>query len=151
MRRQWIADITHDLRTPVAALKAQFEGMRDGVLDTGAARIGRNMGEIDRIESLVAGLEELMRLESPEMRVSPRESGREPFVAELRERFAPLLDARSITLSTRVDTGPFSGDPLLLQRAVTNLLSNAVRHLPRRRPHRGIGDPRGRDSDALGV
>jgi two-component system sensor histidine kinase BaeS len=128
LRRQWVHDITHDLRTPVAALKAQFEGMRDGVLDIGAERIGKNIREIARIEALISNLEELMRLESPEMRLSPQPIDPEALVEELRERLAHALEARGIAFEARVERRPFRGDPLLLQRALTNFASNAVRH-----------------------
>ena len=52
LRVQWAQDIAHDLRTPVSALKAQFEGMSDGVLPLNIARIEQNLTEIHRVEKL---------------------------------------------------------------------------------------------------
>ncbi len=130
IRRQWVQDIAHDLRTPIAAMKAQFEGMRDGVLDISTARLEKSLTELNRIEKLVTDLEELMRLESPELRVAIRKIDAPAFVEELQERFAHELERRQIRFEHNLGVQHFEADPALLQRAVTNLFANALRHTP---------------------
>jgi two-component system sensor histidine kinase BaeS len=130
IRRQWVQDIAHDLRTPIAAMRAQFEGMRDGVLDLSQDRIGRSLKEISRIETLVADLEELMHLESPEMTVSIKEVEAAVVIEEISERFSAELAKKRIQFVSRKSMDHFSADPRLLQRAVTNFFANAVRHTP---------------------
>ncbi len=130
IRRRWIQDITHDLRTPIAAMKAQFEGMRDGVLDLSAGRIEKNLLELSRIEILVGGLEELMRLESPEMKVKIEDIEALPFVERIKERFSYELKRRDISCECSVGIDRFQADPELLPRAVTNFFTNAIRHTP---------------------
>ncbi|MBN2553553.1 MAG: HAMP domain-containing protein [Spirochaetales bacterium] len=131
IRRQWVQDIAHDLRTPIAAMRAQFEGMRDGVLDLSGERIGKSLRELSRLESLVADLEELMRLESPEMKVSMEEIEADAFIEEIAGRFAAELAGRGIRISESCGTDRFRADPGLLQRAVGNFIVNAIRHTPR--------------------
>ncbi len=130
IRRQWVQDIAHDLRTPIAAMKAQFEGMRDGVLDISTARLEKSLTEFNRIEKLVADLEELMRLESPEMRVVIQKIDARAFVEELQERFAYEFGTRRIRFEHKLGVQGFKADPALLQRAITNLFANALRHTP---------------------
>jgi two-component system sensor histidine kinase BaeS len=130
MRRQWVQDIAHDLRTPIAAMRAQFEGMRDGVLDLSVHRVEKSLREISRIERLVADLEELMRLESPEMNPAIEQVDGAAFLQEIGERFDAQLAAKGIRFHSRSETGRFPADPALLQRAVSNFLTNAVRHTP---------------------
>jgi two-component system sensor histidine kinase BaeS len=130
MRRQWVQDIAHDLRTPIAAMHAQFEGMRDGVLDLSRDRIEKSLKEIARIETLVADLEELMRLESPEMNSSIGEVDTAAFIEEMAERFAAQLAQKQIHFESHHRIDRFPADPALLQRAVTNFFTNAIRHTP---------------------
>jgi len=130
MRRQWVQDIAHDLRTPIAAMHAQFEGMRDGVLDLSRDRIEKSLKEIARIETLVADLEELMRLESPEMNSSIGEVETAAFIEEMAERFAAQLAQKQIHFESHHRIDRFPADPALLQRAVTNFFTNAIRHTP---------------------
>lgn len=130
LRRQWVHDIAHDLRTPVAALRAQFEGMRDGVLEVSPQRLEKTLREIDRVQELVADLEELMRLESPEMRLSLASVEARAMVEELRERFEHALQVKAIRFQADVQPLSFRADPALVQRAASNFLSNAVRHCP---------------------
>ena len=131
MRRQWVQDIAHDLRTPIAAMRAQFEGMRDGVLDLSKDRIEKSLKEIARIETLVSDLEELMRLESPEMRVAIEQVETAAFLEEIAERFTAQLARKQIQFRSHRGIDRFPADPALLQRAVTNFFTNALRHTPR--------------------
>jgi two-component system sensor histidine kinase BaeS len=130
MRRQWVQDIAHDLRTPIAAMRAQFEGMRDGVLDLSKDRIEKSLKEVARIETLVSDLEELMRLESPEMRMSMGQVEAAAFIEEIAERFAAQLAQKQIQFHSHHGIDRFPADPALLQRAVTNFFTNALRHTP---------------------
>ena len=130
IRRQWAADVSHDLKTPVAALRSQLEGMSDGVLETTAERIKRNLNELSRIEALVNDLGELTRLESPQTMVDPKRIDAGAFMDGLKDRFSPLMGKKGITAEWIQETDDFSGDEDLLMRALSNILSNAVRHTP---------------------
>jgi two-component system sensor histidine kinase BaeS len=129
LRRQWAEDIAHDLRTPVTALKAQFEGMRDGVLDISAHRIDKNIREIQRIESLVLDLEELTRLESPEQALKMGPVKAEELLGDLRERFSMLMERKKVRWEFHTEIEALELDEALMQRALSNILSNAVRHV----------------------
>jgi len=131
LRKQWAQDIAHDLRTPVSVLKAQFEGIRDGVLDLTPSRIEKNMKEIGRVERLISDLEELMSLESPEKKLSRKEIKAQAVVDLLRDRFSFETSKKNIRFvgKTMIDT--FAADQILIQRALTNFMSNAVRHAER--------------------
>ncbi len=131
MRKQWAQDIAHDLRTPIAVLKAQLEGMRDGVLNLTPSRIEKNMKEIGRVERLISDLEELMSLESPEKKLSRKEIKAQAVIDLLRDRFSFETSKKNINFvgKTMIDT--FTADEILIQRALSNFMSNAVRHANR--------------------
>jgi two-component system sensor histidine kinase BaeS len=128
IRKQWAQDVAHDLRTPIGALKAQFEGMRDGVLPLTSERIARTYNEIERMEQLVAGLDELARLESPEMRLVAEPVDLADLLRGVAELFAPRAAERGLRIEHKAPPMRLEADPGLLHRALANFTSNAVRH-----------------------
>lgn len=130
LRRQWLHDVAHDLRTPVAAIAAQFEGMRDGLLDVSPQRLERTLRELGRVQALIADLEELMRLESPEIRAAVELVEPAVLVEDAQGRFEQLLSKKDISFRSSVLSEPILVDPGLIHRALTNFLANAVRHCP---------------------
>jgi len=130
LRRQWAADIAHDLRTPISALKSQFEGMVDGVLNVTKERVERNMVELLRIENLINDLGELTRLESPEMKIHPAEIGTSHLFRELKNRFMHEFKKKKLAVLWERKVDFIFGDENLILRAVSNIISNAIRHTP---------------------
>jgi two-component system, OmpR family, sensor histidine kinase BaeS len=130
IRKQWAADVAHDLRTPIAAVRAQLEGMRDGVLSFTRERVGKNLDELLRIESLVDDLAELTRLESPEMKLRTVAVSAERFCRDLESRFERDLRAKGIAAEWGCGALTLFADEGLLLRAISNFITNAVRHTP---------------------
>ncbi|MFP4643618.1 MAG: sensor histidine kinase [Spirochaetales bacterium] len=128
LRRQWTQDIAHDLRTPVAALKAQFELLQEGIVEPTPERLTAVYGEVERIDELVNDLRELSRLESPEMKLVPAEIDLPGFIRRLEARFRPLAEERGIELVVRVEDGVVIADEHMLSRALSNIMVNALQH-----------------------
>jgi len=128
IRKRWAGDVAHDLRTPVTALKLQFEAMADGVLELTKDRIVKNLKEISRIEILVNDLGELTLLESPEIKVNREKINTQDFFHELAHRFEYQLEKKSILVEWKKYIDSFKADENLLYRAVSNFISNAVNH-----------------------
>ncbi len=134
IRAQWVQDVAHDLRSPVAMIKAQIEAIADGVYAADPPRMRRLMGELGRMEQLISDLDELMRLEAPGLSPERREFSARSFLEDLRERFTDLLAENSMTLETTIVlesgavTDVIQGDENLLYRAVSNLIANAIRY-----------------------
>ncbi len=129
LRNQWAHDVAHDLRTPISVLRAQLEAMRDGVLDVTPGRFEKNIHEISRIETLISDLEELMSLEAPERRITPRPIDPGELIDSMRARFAAELLRKRAAFDGTVRIDSFTADPGLIERAMFNLLSNAARHV----------------------
>src|SRR5215207_2069357 len=134
-RRELVAFMSHDLRTPLAGLRAVSEGLEDGVIDDVPGALRQMRATVDRMTGLVEDLFELSRLSSApaprrRMAVSLRELA-EDVAGETCEH------ARSEGVSLKVSTPPdddrlaVHGDADELTRAVTNLVGNAIRHTAR--------------------
>ena len=131
LRRQWMQDISHDLRTPLTAVKMQVEGMNDGVLDATAERFAALYSELTIIEKLVWNLQDLSRFESPEMKIALTDVNAWKFADDVSARFAFLAEKKKIKFSVEkkcAEDFDFKADPLLLMRCVSNLLQNAFQY-----------------------
>ena len=128
LREQWMQDISHDLRTPITAIKVQLEAMGDGILDSSSERIGGLLQELERVELLVRDLSELSRYESPEMEITLKTLTSCSFMDDMRERFAFLCQQKSLGFFFDAEIFSFSADEHLLQRCVSNIIQNAIQH-----------------------
>ncbi len=63
-RKQWAQDIAHDLRTPITAVKAQIEAVKDGVFKPDTERFTKLLKELGRLETLVEDMNSLSKIES---------------------------------------------------------------------------------------
>ncbi|WP_433169316.1 sensor histidine kinase [Kribbella sp. CA-247076] len=131
-RRELVAFLSHDLRTPLAGLRAVSEGLEDGVVDDVLGALRQMRTTVDRMTGLVDDLFELSRLAAappPRRRtaVSLRELA-EDVAGETCEH--ARAEGVSLTVSTPPDDDRLAvhGDADELTRAVTNLVDNAIRH-----------------------
>lgn len=129
LRRRWSQDIAHDLRTPITALKTQFEGIREGVMAPSAERLDTLFEEVVRIERLVNDLRELSRMESPEMVLEPETIRGASFLEDMENSFSSQLTESIGSFTVQGDGGDFVADEHLIGRALTNLLDNAFRYV----------------------
>jgi signal transduction histidine kinase len=136
LRRELIAGVSHDLRTPLATLQGYIETllMRDSVLPAEERRqyLEIAIRHCVQLTKLVAGLFDLSRLEAGEMTIH-----REPFsigelVQDVVQKFQLEGRERGIRVTTNADGDvPFvSADIALIERVLENLIENAVRYTP---------------------
>lgn len=126
-KRRWMQDLAHDLRTPIAGLRSQLEAMADGALPAEPARMERLLGEVSRLEAMVESVSVLQRIEeSPEI---PEEHFLSTNLTDaLRRTFGAARPEADDHLEI-LDPGlPLRGDRSLLQRALANIVHNAVVH-----------------------
>lgn len=146
-RRELLANVAHELRTPVSALRAQLENLADGVRTPDAAALGEVLHTTERLAVLVDDLLDLARTEAG---VRPLARSRVPVLALVTEVVREVSSARPGTPQrpVRVDvTVPADlaadADPARLRQVVVNLVDNAVRHARSRVQVRGRDDGSG--------
>ncbi|MBV8560146.1 MAG: HAMP domain-containing histidine kinase [Acidimicrobiia bacterium] len=132
-RRQLVAWVSHDLRTPLAGIRAMVEALEDGVVDDPetVARYYRTMrGEVDRLSALVHDLFELSRIEAGALELDLERVPLDELVSEALAGASVIAGAKGIDLRGAVG----EPSPVVelstpeMSRVVRNLLDNAIRH-----------------------
>ncbi|GAA2119988.1 sensor histidine kinase [Actinomadura napierensis] len=133
-RRELVAWVSHDLRTPLAGLRAMAEALEDGVVaDAGTVRRyhGRIRVEVERLAEMVDDLFELSRIHAGALRLSRERVGLAELVAEAVAGAEALAQAKGVQIRGDVRAGlPVHVDAGELGRALRNLVVNAIRHTP---------------------
>ncbi|WP_030293572.1 sensor histidine kinase [Streptomyces katrae] len=130
-RRELVAWISHDLRTPLAGLRAMSEALEDGMA-ADPARYHRQMRtEVDRLNSMVGDLFELSRIHAGALSLSPTRLNLYDLVGDALAGTDALAREHGVRL---VGDGaaplPVEADGKEMTRVLSNLLVNAIRHTP---------------------
>lgn len=130
-RRELVAWVSHDLRTPLAGLRAMAEALEDGMVDD-PARYHRQMREtVDKMTRMVDDLFELSRIHSGALRLSLETVPLAEVISEALATSGPVASARGVRLGGYAEPGvAVRADPRELSRLVGNLVTNAIRHTP---------------------
>jgi len=134
MRRELIAAVSHDLRTPITSLRLLTDAIADDVVDddTRRAYLAQMGTHVNALSALIDDLFELSRLEAGEIAWSLEQVRLDELVGETVEAMRVQADARHVRVLTDLPPGlhPAQADPEKLQRVLFNLIQNAIRHTP---------------------
>jgi len=139
-----LQSVSHDLRTPLAAIRAAAGTLRPGsALNTedqleSADAIDR---EVEYLNRLVTNLLDLSRIEAGALRADTDVFELEDLVGQALERLRPRLAGRPIEVN--LDAPPVEVDPIFLDEAFTNIVENSVKHTPSGTALRICGGPLG--------
>ena len=154
VRRDFVANVSHELKTPVGALALLAETVEDAADDPDAVRrfAGRMRQEAARLTNLVQDIITLSRIQAAEPVPDPTAVPLDAVIAEALDRCRMKANARGIALADVGDRGlGVHGDEDLLITAIRNLLENAVAYSPERTRVRGHHPPgRGPGGDQRG-
>lgn len=130
-RTLMLSSISHDLRTPLAALRASVEAIRDGVAPDPDAALKGMEHQVQALAALVDDLSLHTRLASGTMPMRPTRVDLTELADEAVETLRPLASAGGVHLEIVAgDRISITADPGQLGRVVRNLIENAIRHSP---------------------
>jgi two-component system phosphate regulon sensor histidine kinase PhoR len=134
-RRQFVSNVSHELRSPLASIKAMVETLESGALEENQVAtdfVHRIHRDIERMSGIVEDLLELSRLESGQVVLDLTPMDVLPLMKEVKHEFQTRADAKEITLELSLpDSLPLvMGERDKLHQVLTNLLDNALKFTP---------------------
>lgn len=132
LRRDLVANVSHELKTPISALRAHLENLLDGVEEPNKRVLGVMLQQSERLSHLVEELLDLSRLESGDvpLRVEPVRLA--PLVESVEREVEVAHAGRGVEIRNEVpdDVPPVPGDRDRIHQVLFNLIDNAVRYSP---------------------
>ena len=132
MKSALLDSVSHDLRTPLAGIRALAGGLMDPVVEPVSEERRRVAAAIDdeaqRLDRLVRDLLDASRIESGSLRPDQEACDLEDLVVRVLERVRPRLGARPVEVDFPAHLPPVWVDALFVEQIVANLLENVARH-----------------------
>ena len=128
-RRELVSWVSHDLRTPLAGLRAMAEALEDGVVDHPEAYYKQIGASVERLNQMVEDLFDLSRIQAGVVSHEKQQISLDDLVSDCVAALEPVATAKDIHLSGSVmGMTTVNGSGPELNRALTNLIANAIRH-----------------------
>jgi two-component system, OmpR family, sensor histidine kinase BaeS len=130
-RQQLFSSLGHDLRTPLAAMRAAVESLQDGVAPDPRRYLAILAGQVDSIEAMLDQLIEYARIESGHTGASRETVSLSELADEAIEAMTPVAHRFGVHLALAAEQPGFvTANNVELSRVLRNLIENAVRHSP---------------------
>jgi two-component system phosphate regulon sensor histidine kinase PhoR len=131
-RRDLVANVSHELKTPITAIRAHLENLLDGVEEPDPKTLQVMLTQTERLARLVEQLLELSRLESGELPLLREETPLAPLVTQVLSEIEVARSDRGVVVESTlpVDLPPVDADRERVHQVLFNLVDNAVRFTP---------------------
>ncbi len=131
-RRSFLADVAHELRTPLAVIRGQAEAISDGVYPADAAHLGPILDATQTLERLVEDLRTLIQTDAGSLVLNKEPTDLGVLAHDAVESFRSQAESAGVTLHTEVkgEIVLLELDPARMRQVIGNLLSNAIHHTP---------------------
>ncbi len=134
-RRNLVAWVSHDLRTPLANMRVMLEAMMDGIVTDGAIQrqyLANSLSEINNLDQLIDDLFQLARLDVKEFKLEYETIALSELVSDVVATLTPKAQTRQITITCQFqsDADQVACAPDKIQRVLWNLIDNAIKYTP---------------------
>lgn len=135
LRKELIANISHDLRTPLSVIHGYVETLsikKDITREEQEKYLGIILKSTDRLKKLVSDLFQLSQLEARQVKPNLERFAIAELINDLTMKYELMAKEKNITLHANIESNNLmvNADLALMERALTNLLDNAIRHTP---------------------
>lgn len=132
MRKEFIADVSHELKTPITLIKGYAEGIKDGIfVDEGLeSSLEVILQETDKMGNLVKDMLELSSLESGKIELNKETFEVDELIRNVLKKLSHNIDSKAIQVEANLWSCRAIGEVFKIDQVVTNFLTNAIRHTP---------------------
>ncbi|MFN0156030.1 MAG: sensor histidine kinase [Gaiella sp.] len=133
MRRDLVANASHELRTPIGALRARFENLVDGIEQPDPETLADALRQVERLGKLVEQLLDLSKLESGAVPLERRGVDARALLEDVTSEWRGPAAARGVALVAVIEPSGLTlqADERRIRQVLVNLVANAVRHARR--------------------
>lgn len=133
MRREFVSNVSHELKTPIFLIQGYADGLKSNIADDEEKRdfyCNVIMEESEKMNNLVKDLLDLSHIESGIFPVSKVNFSINPFINDIISKYEPLLLEKSICLDVDIEEGLEAyADPARMEQNIINLMNNAIDHI----------------------
>ncbi|MFI6694260.1 sensor histidine kinase [Streptomyces sp. NPDC050433] len=134
-RKVMVSDVAHELRTPLSNIRGWLEAAQDGLADPDPAFVSSLLEEAVQLQHIIDDLRDLGAADAGALRLRPEPVHADDLLGQVAAAYQGPAETAGVTLTVRAEKpggpGPsLHADPVRLRQAVSNLVSNAVRHTP---------------------
>jgi two-component system, OmpR family, sensor histidine kinase BaeS len=130
IRRDLVASVAHELRTPVAVLQAGHEALLDGVIEATPDELGSLRDEVLRLARMVDDLQTMAAADAAGLQLTRAHHDLAGIATAAADSLSRQFEAASVTLDRELASTPVVADERWLHQVVTNLLGNALKFTP---------------------
>jgi two-component system sensor histidine kinase VanS len=134
LRKELVANISHELKTPLGIVKGFAEGLQDEVASEKRERyLALIVNETDRMNALIMDMLELSKFEAKAIQLQPRSLALASLIQRVSDSFAQQLETKQLQLQINANEEEAKelyvlADPRRLEQVILNFMSNAIRH-----------------------
>lgn len=127
LRKKIISNIAHELRTPLAVIRGELEGIMDGVLAADKKEFRLLHEETERLNKMLDGVDELTQAQAASLTLKKQAINLKTFLQNISEKYGKIFSEHSITLEIKSRETEIFADPEKLSQIIINLLNNALK------------------------
>lgn len=133
LQRDFIANVSHDFKTPLSVMRSYSEAIKDGLVHGEDAKnyAEEIINEVDRLNKLVIGIMELSKLQGGRLPLNKESFNIKELLSECIDKFTPIALRKNISLVLDADDVQIYGDKSYLLRVIYNFVDNALKFSPK--------------------
>ena len=131
MRKEFVADVSHELKTPITLIKGYAEGIKDGILLEGSLDDSLEViiSESDKMSKLVKDMLQLSSLENGKEVINCQTFSVDKIIKNVIKKMSHNIENKNITINMQLIEGIIYGDEFKIEQVFTNIMTNAIRHV----------------------
>lgn len=129
-RRQLLADLGHEVRTPLTVIRGEIEAMADGLHPPTEENLAMLLSEVEVLERLLEDLRTLSMLEAGALALHPEPTDLEVLLGEVADGHRRRAEQQGVVIEVETDDVELVVDPVRIREVVANLVVNALRAMP---------------------
>lgn len=132
MRKEFIADVSHELKTPITLIKGYAEGIKDGIFLEGSMENSLDVivDESDKMSKLVKDMLQLSSLESGKEKLNREVFDLSYVVNKVVVKLSHSIDEKNLSINMKLKSAEVDADAFKIEQVVTNFMTNAIKHTP---------------------